>query len=69
MYLPCGSSQGFTATEPMAEEVKNNIGLFGKSLDTARSKISWLDAVSYEGVRRLLMSNSNPSVSQILSVL
>jgi hypothetical protein len=53
----------------MAEEVKSNLGLFKVSLDNARNKMSWLDPVSYEGVRRLLMDNSNPSVKQILQVL
>ncbi len=74
-YLPCGSNcennknQNFTPTQPMAEDVMKNIGVFGTSLESAKAKIPWMNVVSYEGIRQLLRNGGSPTISSIMSVL
>lgn len=76
MYLPCrtiehageAEAENFTPTREMAQDVVANIDTIGKSLDSAKKKMPWMNVVSYEGVRHL-MSGGNPTVEQIMSVL
>jgi hypothetical protein len=59
LYLRCQRRSHFNARpnqqeiEEFAEQVKQNSGIIGKSLDTAKGKMPWMDAVTYEDLRHL----------------
>lgn len=59
LWVSCKSRSYFNAkptakeVEMYTQQVEKHSGLIGKSLDSAKAKMPWMDAVTYEDLRHL----------------